>query len=327
MLSYNSDPIPCSNLLYLSIFKTLLSKYSATLKDNKFKMKKIFFLAFVAIGINVSAQKGASPINFPKGKKLEMVAQTKAVISQEMMGQSMDINVNSTITRAFDIEDVKNGTAKIEHKVKRLQFSFDAMGQQQSFDSDKEEDVKGEMGKAFEKSLKNKYSMEVDANGNIVAVKPDDDNANKTEEKDNADMMGNMMSQFAEGLEVPKVGDVISLKLNTKGNLAKGQSWSDSLTGGVETGTIKYTVADVTNADVLIDYLSEAVTKKSQDVGGMAMDVDLKNKTTGQITLDKKTGLLKKRTIESQGSGTMEVAGQSIPMSSKVSGTITVNGL
>lgn len=290
-------------------------------------MKKLLFLVFVAVGMNVSAQKASGSINFPKGKKLEMVAETKAVISQEMMGQTMDINVNSIITRSFDITDVKSGTAKVEHKVKRLQFSFDAMGQAQSFDSDKEEDMKGEMGKAFEKSLKNKYSMDVDANGNIVAVKSDDDNPNKAVEKDNADMMGNMMSQFAEGLEVPKVGDVISLKVSTKGALNKGQAWSDSLTGGVEVGTINYSVTDVTGSDVLIDYISDAVTKKTQDVGnGISMDMDLKNKTTGQITLDKKTGLLKKRTIESKGSGTMEVAGQSIPMNSKVSGTITVNG-
>src|SRR5690349_19784458 len=120
------------------------------------KMKKIFLLVFVTASITVSAQNTSNTISFPKGKKLEMIAETKAVISQEMMGQKMDVNVNSTITRSFDIGDVKNGTAKIEHKVKRLQFSFDAMGQAQSFDSDKEEDMKSEMGKSFEKSLKNK---------------------------------------------------------------------------------------------------------------------------------------------------------------------------
>jgi hypothetical protein len=36
--------------------------------------------------------------------------------------------------------------------------------------------------------------------------------------------------------------------------------------------------------------------------------------------------LLKQRTVESEGEGTMEVMGQSIPMKSKISGTITVNG-
>lgn len=291
-------------------------------------MKQIFAAAIVLISMHGFAQKTAGSLSFQKGKKLEMVAQTKAVILQEVMGQSMDINVSSTIVRSFDVEDVSNGTARIEHKIKRLQFGFDVMGQQQSFDSDKEEDLKGEMGKSLEKSLKNKYSMMVDAGGKIVSVKPDDDNPNKSaEEKDPNDMMGNMMAQFAEGLEMPKAGDDIALKVSTKGKLTKGQSWTDSLPG-IEKGTLTYTVADVTGADVLIDYISEGSTQRSQEVGqGVTMDVNMKSKTTGKITLDKKTGLLKQRTIESQGSGTMEVSGQSIPMSSKVSGTITVNGL
>ena len=83
-------------------------------------MKKLILLAFVAISVQGFSQKNEGALSFPKGKKLEMVAQTKAVISQEMMGQTMDVNVNSTITRSFDIEDVKNGTAKIEHKVKKI---------------------------------------------------------------------------------------------------------------------------------------------------------------------------------------------------------------
>ena len=39
-----------------------------------------------------------------------------------------------------------------------------------------------------------------------------------------------------------------------------------------------------------------------------------------------KSGLLKQRTVDSVGAGTMEVMGQSIPMKSKITGTITVNG-
>src|SRR5215216_45685 len=121
-------------------------------------MKKFFLLFALAAGLYSAAQKNNSKLSFPKGQKLEMTAQTKAVITQEVMGQSMDMNVNSTIVRSFDIEDVTNGTAKIEHKIKKLQFAFDAMGQAQSFDSEKPEDMKSELGKSLEKSIKNKYS-------------------------------------------------------------------------------------------------------------------------------------------------------------------------
>ena len=119
---------------------------------------------------------------------------------------------------------------------------------------------------------------------------------------------------------------MISLKAITAGQFNKGQSWTDSLKGE-ESGTIKYTVTDITNKEVLIDYISEGVTKKKQEVGaGMEVDINLKNKTTGIITLDKKSGLLKQRTVDSEGSGSMEVMGQKIPMKSKITGTITVNG-
>ena len=72
-------------------------------------MKKFFFLSAIALAFSGAAQKTGNTIVFPKGQKLEMTAQTKAVITQEVMGQSMDMNVNSTIVRSFDIEEVNNG--------------------------------------------------------------------------------------------------------------------------------------------------------------------------------------------------------------------------
>jgi hypothetical protein len=286
-------------------------------------MKKLFLILVMAIGLSGLAQNTAK-LTFPKGQKLEMTALTKAVISQEVMGQTMDMNVNSTIVRSFDIEDVTNGTAKIEHKVKKLQFAFDAMGQAQSFDSDKPEDMESEIGKSLEKSIKNKYSMTVDPSGTIVSIKADDDNPNPNQKSD--DVMTNVMGQFAEGLEVPKTGDIISLKVASQGNFTKGKTWTDSLSGE-EKGIVTYKVKDLTGSEILIDYVSEGTTKKKQEVAaGLQVDVNIKNKTTGTITLDKKSGLLKQRTVDSEGTGTMEVMGQSIPMKSKITGTITVDG-
>ena len=157
-------------------------------------MKKLFLLVAVAAGLSGLAQKNGSKLSFPKGQKLEMTAQTKAVITQEVMGQAMDMNVNSTIVRSFDIEEVNNGTARIEHKIKKLQFAFDAMGQTQSFDSEKPEDMKSDLGKNLEKSIKNKYSMSVDETGTILNVKYDDENPNAEDsEKAESDIMRNMM--------------------------------------------------------------------------------------------------------------------------------------
>src|SRR5215210_614166 len=114
-------------------------------------MKKILFAALIALAaINGFAQKINNKLSFKKGQKLEFVTETVKKSSMEMMGQAMESTVNSTVTEIFDVQDANNNGATIEHKVKRLVFTMDGMGQTQSFDSEKEGDRKGEMGKMFE---------------------------------------------------------------------------------------------------------------------------------------------------------------------------------
>jgi hypothetical protein len=89
-------------------------------------MKQLLVLLCIVFGITAFSQ-SSNKLNFPKGQKLEMVAQTKAVVTQEVMGQSMEVNINSIINRSFDIEDVKSGTATIEHKGISKNLSYCAM--------------------------------------------------------------------------------------------------------------------------------------------------------------------------------------------------------
>lgn len=288
-------------------------------------MKSYLSLILTLLIMGSRAQTVNNTLHFQKGQKLVLVAQAKSVISQEIMGQSIDMNINSTVTRHFDIEDVKQNTATIEHKVKRIQFSFDAMGQIQQFDSEKEEDLKSEMGKSVQKSLKNKYTMTVDPYGSIVSVKADDDNPNKPEEINTEDVMGSLMAQFAEGLEMPRPGDASEFKILPVGEINKGFTWTDTLSSG-ETGTVRYTVSDITTADILVDYNAEGTMERQQESMGMATTIRLKNLTSGKIIIDRQSGLLKEKTASILGTGTVDLAGQSIPMKSKVEIGIVVKG-
>ena len=106
-------------------------------------MKKIILLAAVVLSLNAYAQTINGKINFMKGQKLEVVTETQKTTAMEVMGQSMESTVNSTMTEAFDIEDVTDKGATIEYKVKRLVFNANGMGNTQSFDSEKEGDRNG----------------------------------------------------------------------------------------------------------------------------------------------------------------------------------------
>jgi len=283
-------------------------------------MKQFFLLAAVALSVTGFSQKTPGKLAFKKGQKLEMVTKVNSLVSMDMMGQSMETKVDGTITRVFDVEDVAGDLATIEHKMKRLQMTIDVpMSGQQTFDSENEKDMKGDAGKAMEKAMKNKYSMTVNANGKITSVKADDDNPNKAEAAE-ADMMAGAIGGLAAGMELPKAGDVSEFKVLPEAGAAKGDTWTDT-TGGNKS---VYTVTDVTGTDILIDYTEEGTTERTQEANGMEIKISSKDKTTGKIVLDKATRLLKEKTGTTKSEGLMEMMGQSVPMSTTSTKTITV---
>ena len=292
-------------------------------------MKHLFLLAVMATAFAATAQKITNKLTFHPGQKLEMVIDMKSTVSQEMMGQSMEMKLGATSTRTFDVNSVANGNAAIEHKVKRIQFSFEGMGKTETFDSDNDSDMKKEGAKEIQKSLKNKYKMTVDNTGKILSVTPDDDNPNvKKTDDDNADSMAGMMDQIFSGTDLPEAGDATEFKVLPNRELSKGDSWTDTTARMKdEKRTATYTVTDINKEEVLIDYTEESTSKITQENMGMEVTLNRQDSTTGHITLDRKTGLLKQQQSATTSNGTAEVMGQSVPITSKITKTITVKGI
>jgi len=284
-------------------------------------MKKIFLLASVLFSLCGFSQTVNNTLTFKKGQKLEMVSKVNSVISMEMMGQAMETKIDATITKHFDIENADNAMATIEHKMKRIQMSIESpITGANSLDSDNEKDMKGDGGKEMEKALKNKYTMTVDAKGKITNVKADDNNPNKTEAKASEGMMANAMSQVAGGMTLPKAGDLSDFSILPDQNLAKGATWADS----TKASKTVYTVSDITDAEIIVDYIENGTSERVQEGNGMEIKISAKEKTTGKIMLDRKTGLLKEKTGVTESEGTMEMMGQTLPMTTKTQKTITV---
>ena len=286
-------------------------------------MKQLFFFAALTLSISSTAQKVSNKLSFPKGQKLEIATAVNTLISQEMMGQTFDMKLNANITRLLDVEEATANSATIEHKVKRIQMDMDIpMMGSKTFDSEKEADLKGEGGKVFEKALKNKYKMTVDGSGKVTAVKADDNNPKGKEE--NGDVMGGMIEQIGLGLDIPKVGDVTEFKILPSREVSKGESWTDSTSTKDEKIKTTYTIADVTDGEILVNYTAEGNAKIKQENMGTEVTVTKTDKASGKITLDRKTGLLKTRTDTIETTGTTEVMGQSMPMTGKTTKTTTV---
>jgi len=57
---------------------------------------------------------------------------------------------------------------------------------------------------------------------------------------------------------------------------------------------------------------------------GMEVAIDKQDKNTGKITIDRKSGLLKQKTVTTETTGTASVMGQEIPLDTKSTKTIVV---
>jgi hypothetical protein len=236
----------------------------------------------------------------------------------------METTVNSTVTEVFDIEDANAASATIEHKIKRMVFTAEGMGNSQSFDSEKEEDRKGEMGKIMEKSLKNKYKMTVDAYGKITSLKADDDNPNATKNSEADAMAGLASTQLGFNLGLPKTGDASVFKILPAKEIAQGDTWTDSSSANGQKITTAYKVNSITATDIILDYTSDISINTTQQIMGTDASIKSDDKVTGQITLDKTTGLLKQKTAMIDSRATMEAQGMSIPSTGKTTVAITV---
>lgn len=287
-------------------------------------MKKVLLIATLVVSVNAFGQKVSGKLAFPKGQKLEVVTESKTNSSMEVMGQSMETSVNSTVSEIFDIENADANSATIEHKVKRLVFNAEGgMGGAQSFDSEKESDMKGELGKLLEKSIKNKYKMVVDANGKVTEVKLDDNNPNKPSAQD--DEMSQMVSnQLGLKLTTPKAGDLSMFYVLNGREIGAGDNWIDTASKDGTKRSTSYKVASITATDVVLDYVEDITTNTTQQIMGQEATINTTQKITGQITLDKNTKLLKARTANIDTNGSVEAQGMTIPVKGKTTATITV---
>jgi hypothetical protein len=286
-------------------------------------MKKIFLIASLTLATAGFAQKVNNRLTFQKGQKLEVLVETNKNSSIEIMGQTMETKVTSAITEVLDVEDAGKEGATIEHKIKQVKFNLTNPMQSQSFDSEKDADRNGEIGKMLEKSIKNKYTMTVDPTGKITSVKVDDDNPND-KSKDMADMADLLSAQLGLNMGVPTVGDASSFKILPDNQVGVGDTWTDSSSSEGQTKKTTYTVKSITDGEVLLDFTELLNVNTTQQIMGTEATIKTNDKTAGTIILDRATGLLKQKKAIMEEEGTMEAQGQSIPMKGKTEITVTV---
>lgn len=260
----------------------------------------------------LQAQRISRKIVLNKGQKLESVVQSTTAISQEMMGQQMDIKSNGTTTSVMEVKNATDKSFLISNTIKKMVIATSGMGQEMHFDSDKPEDMEGQIGSALKNKIGVAQDMVIDKQGRI------------TEMKDTAsagDMLtGIMGSNYMVGLQLPVLTVLPDKPVKT------GDKWTDS-TGTAETikTVYQYSLQKVSGNDAYVDFTGTLAKTGMMEQQGMQITMNLNGTIKGASVYDVSTGILKNNNTETKITGTMEVMGQSVPISGTTTTTTTVN--
>lgn len=276
-------------------------------------MKKLLFIPLALSTVIVSAQSLSRKAVFAQGQQLERVAAIKMNFGMEMMGQSLNFDNNNTVT---SLVEVKNATAKdyaIESTIKRVVTTMSGMGQEMSYDSDKKEEATNEMAQKMKEMVGKVNHLTVDTKGTITAS--DDTSGNELAEKAGGFM--SMAGNFANSGNKP--GNIYDLVANIpEKGIKAGETWVDSTSSKEGRMVTNFKVVEIKGNEAIVDLDGVMDQNGETEANGMTINLAIKGKIKGQYTMDVASGLVKKRSTNLDATGTMDMAGQSVPFTMKM---------
>jgi Family of unknown function (DUF6263) len=285
--------------------------------------KNVLVLMAVAAGFAATAQTFKPAVKLEAGKKYNVNTVTKANMTQEAMGQTMEIPIETSAYQVLEIKAAAADGYQSASTTQRLVFSANVMGQDMNYDSDKKEDREGKMGSTMNNMVGKPTTFTVDMDGKVIEksiVKPELPKAEAGE----GDMMSGMLSNM--GLAQAGTSPAFNLFPDNK-EMKIGDTFVESVSndkdGKTKTATT-YKLTSIKDGIAAFDFTGTGSIEKTMEAQGMAMNIVSATKLSGIMLVDIATGLLSKKTTTTETTGNIEVSGMQIPITGKATTTVEV---
>ncbi len=287
-------------------------------------MKHILTTVFSLFLISVIsfAQKTTGKLKFEQGQTLEILLQSKTTISQQAMGQAIDFTMDASGAHAYRVTNTTDDNHTLNHTVKRITFSFDGMGQKQSFDSDKPKDLNGQFGKPIKELLEKKYDIIIDPNGTVLMAMPETFASSVSDSR--MAIISSMMKDVVDMVQPPQKGKASFFKMLPDSAAGKGDTWTTSYIANGGKTDAAYAISDINDSTIVVDFAENSVTVTKAEMMGSETITTMNNKSTGKIILDRVTGIMREKTINMESNGNTEASFGTLPVTSKTTTVITV---
>ena len=288
-------------------------------------MKKFFISSLaLTLTLGLAAQSYTPAVKLEAGKQYTVTTITKSNMTQEAMGQTMEIPIDATNKATLTIKAASDKGYESTYITDRVQFAANMMGQDMNYDSDKKDDKDGPMGKTMNKLVGKETSFVVNGAGNIIKETIVKQTQEKSDEE-GPDMMTGMMGI---GMSEASTCPVFNLFVNNT-ELKIGDSFIDSSTVNDKDGSTKtsttYILKEIKDGKSIFTLNGQVAISKKMEMQGMEMTTTTASKSTGDMIVDVATGLLVSKSIVTETTGNVDVQGMSIPITGKTTSIITVS--
>lgn len=272
-------------------------------------MKRMLFLSLVFAGVNVFAQ----------GPKLETGKKITATTNSSMnmdMGVAGQMKIDGTSTNLIQITGADDKNYKATNTTTKMTLSQEGMGQTVSFDSDKKEDRESEVGKEMSKMLNVAAEIMIEKNsGKVTEINK------KIVEVEDDNPMAALTGAGNKSVEATTAAAFFYIPAGKK----VGDTWSDSVSENGMKGLKTFELQSVKDNIATVAVKTKSKGSISKEMQGMQMEISMDGTSLGVIIVDIKTGLVKKNTQDSDVTGTLDMMGQSIPLTIKMTSNSDYN--
>ena len=280
-------------------------------------MKKILVLFLSVSSLTAFSQSLSGKINLKKGQHFVIESTSDGSVTQEMAGQSMEMTIGNTSKISADVKDSKDNNYIITQTLTKVKSTFSGMGQEKTFDSDKKEDLDGEAGAMYKDKLNIPKDVVITNEGKNI---PDADTSKKAAD---ANPMSAVMDMMGGGQD----NVMASLFLVIPSGKKAGDSWQDSTSADGIKLKRTYTLNSIANKEASVTINGVLDINKTMQVQGMDMNTVMTSKITSSVLVDLVSSIQKENKSITDVSGTLEVMGQSVPVTSKITTSTTVKNL
>ncbi len=265
---------------------------------------KYYFISFTLF-LNSYQINSQNSIRIPNQAKIHSINNVVSTLNQNAMGRNIEVQTDVTFNIACELVQ-STPEIKITMNLSRFQMKNESMGRLIIFDSNNIDDKESEMGKLTNSIFENKYDIYLN------------DKMEKIEKQKIINSENEFLSSIISKFD--HFGEELFLIIPDK-NLVSN-SWKDSVfTDNDNFKKCEYSILSINDEEAVLSFKGNSYEKKAKKYQGLDALVFGTTKYFGEMTIDKKSGLIKNKKTISDKKGTTEIMGQSLTFSNKETST------